>query len=100
MKFLLEYGLTNEDIEEIVSNNQESIIKNIELNKENVIKVINYLKEIGVGVNVLKELFIYQIGMFYRTKDEIQSVFDEYEIDSILKSMNYDVNTVDLIEFS
>ena len=100
MKFLLEYGLTNEDIEEIVNNNQESIIKNIELNKENVIKVINYLKEIGVGVNVLKELFIYQIGMFYRTKDEIQSVFDEYEIDSILKSMNYDVNTVDLIEFS
>mgnify|MGYP006916221861 CR=1 FL=1 len=26
--------------------------------------------------------------------------FDEYEMDSILKSMNYDVNTVDLIEFS
>ncbi len=100
MKFLLEYGLTNEDIEEIVNNNQESIIKNIELNKDNVIKVIDYLKEIGVGVNVLKELFIYQIGMFYRTKDEIKSVFDEYEIDSILKSMNYDVNTVDLIEFS
>ena len=100
MKFLLEYGLSNEDIEEIVKNNQESIIKNIELNKDNVIKVVNYLKEIGVGINVIKELFIYQIGMFYRTKDEIQSVFDEYEIDSILKSMNYDVNTVDLIEFS
>ena len=100
MKFLLEYGLSNEDIEEIVKNNQESIIKNIELNKDNVIKVVNYLKEIGVGANVIKELFIYQIGMFYRTKEEIQSVFDEYEIDSILKSMNYDVNTVDLIEFS
>ena len=100
MNFLLEYGLTNEDIEEIVRNNHESIIKNIELNKDNVIKVVNYLKEIGVGINVIKELFIYQIGMFYRTKDEIQGVFDEYEIDSILKSMNYDVNTVDLIEFS
>ena len=25
---------------------------------------------------------------------------DEYEIDSIIKSLNYDVNTVDLIEFS
>ena len=100
MKFLLEYGLTNEDVEEIIKSNHESIIKNIDLNKDNVIKVIDYLKEIGVSSNVLKDLFVYQIGMFFRTKDEIKSVFDEYEIDSILKSMNYDVNTVDLIEFS
>lgn len=100
MKFLLEYGLTNDDINDIVNNNQEGIIKNIELNKDNVIRVVNYLKEIGVGVNVIKEMFVYQIGMFFRTKEEIQSVFDEYEMDSILKSMNYDVNTVDLIEFS
>ena len=100
MRFLLEYGLTNDDINDIVNNNQEGIIKNIELNKDNVIRVVNYLKEIGVGVNVIKEMFVYQIGMFFRTKEEIQSVFDEYEMDSILKSMNYDVNTVDLIEFS
>jgi len=100
MKFLLEYGLTNDDINDIVNNNQEGIIKNIELNKDNVIRVVNYLKEIGVGVNIIKEMFVYQIGMFFRTKEEIQSVFDEYEMDSILKSMNYDVNTVDLIEFS
>jgi len=38
--------------------------------------------------------------MFFRTKEEIADVFDEYEIDSIIKSLNYDVNTVDLIEFS
>ncbi len=100
MRFLLEYGLTNDEIEEIKNNNQESIIKNIDINKDNVIRVINYLKEIGVNSNVIKDLFVYQIGMFFRTKEEIQGVFDEYEMDSILKSMNYDVNTVDLIEFS
>lgn len=100
MKFLLECGFNTEDIEEIIKNNQESIIRNVELNKDNVIKVVNYLKEIGVGMNIIKDLFIYQIGIFHRTKEEIQSVFDEYEMDSILKSMNYDVNTIDLIEFS
>ena len=100
MKFLLEYGLTNEEIEEIVNNNHESIVKNIDLNKDNVVKVVNYLKEIGVNINVIKDLFYYQIGIFFRTKEEIQGVFDEYEMDSILKSLNYDVNTVDLIEFS
>lgn len=100
MNFLLEYGLTNEDINEIISNNDSGVIKNIELNKENVVKVINYLKEVGINITVIKDLFVYQIGMFFRTKEEIQGVFDEYELDSIVKSLNYDVNTIDLIEFS
>ena len=100
MDFLLKYNITNEDINEITKRNDEAIIKNITLNKDNVIKVINYLLEVGVNETVIKELFVQQIGMFFRTKEEIADVFDEYEIESIIKSLNYDVNTVDLIEFS
>ena len=100
MNFLLNHDLTNEDINEIISVNDQAIIKNIELNQDNVEKVIKYLVEIGVHKSVLKDLFVEQIGMFFRTKEEIQDVFDEYEIESIIKSLNYDVNTVDLIEFS
>lgn len=99
MDFLLDYGYSNDDIDEIMQRNDEGIIRNIVLNRNNVCKVINYLKEIGITLPIIKELFVYQIGMFFRTKDEIQSVFDEYEMDSIIKSLNYDVNTVDLIEF-
>ena len=100
MDFLLKYNLTNEDIDEIIKRNNEAIIKNVTLNKDNVIKVIDYLLEVGVNETVIKDLFVEQIGMFFRTKEEIADVFDEYEIDSIIKSLNYDVNTVDLIEFS
>ena len=100
MNFLLNYGLTNEDILEIKEMNDEAIINNIELNRDNVESVIRYLEEIGVQKEVIKDLFIQQIGMFFRTKEEIQDVFDEYEIESIIKSLNYDVNTADLIEFS
>lgn len=100
MDFLLKYDITNEDIEEITNRNGESIVKNIELNKDNVIEVIDYLLEVGVNKSVIKDLFVEQIGMFFRTKEEIVDVFDEYEMDSIIKSLNYDVNTVDLIEFS
>jgi len=100
MDFLLNYGLTSEDIDEITKRNGEAIIKNIALNKDNVIKVIDYLLDVGVDKGVIKDLFVEQIGMFFRTKEEIADVFDEYEIDSIIKSLNYDVNTVDLIEFS
>lgn len=100
MEFLLKYGISEEVVEEIKSNNDEAIIKNIILNKKNVCEVIDYLLEIGVDKSVIEELFLEQIGMFFRTKNEISDVFDEYEMDSIVKSLSYDVNTVDLIEFS
>ena len=100
MEFLLELGLTQEDIAEIKKNNDDAILKNLVLNKKNVMDIVRYFKEIGISDVSIKELFVLQIGMFHRTKDEIISVFDEYEIDSIIKSLNYDVNTVDLIEFS
>ena len=99
MDFLLEYELTNEDIDLIKSNNTETVLKNIEMNKKNVRKVIDYLLELGVTKESIRELFIHQIGIFHRTKKELEQVFDEYEIDSIVKSINYDVNTVDMIEF-
>ena len=99
MDFLLDYGLLEEDIELVKKNNTETVLKNIEMNKDNVKKVIDYLLELGITKETLKELFIHQIGMFHRTKKELEQVFDEYEIDSIVKSLNYDVNTVDMIEF-
>ncbi len=100
MDFLYKYEISDEDIKEITERNGEALIKNITLNRDNVIAVIDYLLEVGVNKSVIKDLFVQQIGMFFRTKEEIADVFDEYEIDSIIKSLNYDVNTVDLIEFS
>jgi hypothetical protein len=69
------------------------------MNKQNVKKVIEYLLELGITKETLIELLVHQIGIFHRTKKELEQVFDEYEIDSIVKSLNYDVNTVDMIEF-
>ena len=100
MEFLLEYDLTNDEIEEIVNRNDSAIINNVILNQKNVKEVIDYLLEVGINKEVIKDLFVEQIGMFFRSKEEIADTFDEYEIDSIIKSLNYDVNTVDLIEFS
>lgn len=100
MEFLLELGLTSDDIEDIKLHNDDAVIKNVILNQNNVRKIVNYFNEIGLARETIKDLFVLQIGMFHRTKEEIESVFDEYELESIIKSLNYDVNTVDLIEFS
>ncbi len=99
MDFLLDYKFNNEDIDDIKANNCEEIINNLIMEKNNVIEVINYLYDIGLTKETLLNLFIKQVGIYHRTKKEIEQVFDEYEIESIVNSLNFDVNTIDMVEF-
>ena len=99
MDFLNNYNITNDDINNIEKNNNSLVIKNIVKNKKNIQEIIDYLMTLGVTSDAIKEIFVYQIGLFFRTLKEIKEAFDEYETESIVKSLNYDVNTVDLIEF-
>lgn len=99
MEFLKQLGYTDLDISEIKDYNYDYIEECIEINREKVFDIIEYLLSIGIERNTIKELFMYQVGIFFKTRDEIKSSFDEYEIDSIVKSLNYDVNNVELIDF-
>lgn len=100
MDFLKEFGFTDSDIEKVKMHNSDNVLNNIVLNKDNVIDVIQYLLKFGINNVTLDDLFIYQIGIFFRTRKELEKAFDEYETDSVIKSLNYDVNTIDLIEFN
>ena len=99
MDFLKEHGFTDLDIKDIIDNNYPNVIENIKLNHENVLAIIDYLLGIGIERETIKELFMYQIGLFFKTKEEIGTSFDEYEIESIVKSLNYDADSVELIDF-
>lgn len=99
MEFLKSAGLLDSDIEEIMESNSKNVLDNLVLNQKNVLEIISYLKEIGIEVSTIKEIFVYQVGLFFKTKSEIQTSFDEYELDSIVKSINYDVNNIELIDF-
>lgn len=99
MDFLKQLGYTDLDIKDIKDYNYDYIEECIEINQEKVLDIIEYLLSIEIEKNTIKELFMYQVGIFFKTRDEIKSSFDEYEIDSIVKSLNYDVNNVELIDF-
>ncbi len=99
MNYLKEYGYSEEEIQEILNYNYPNIITNLTLNQDEVQKIIDYLLGIGIEKESIKELFMYQVGLFFKTIDEIKTSFDEYELDSIVKSLNYDVNNVELIDF-
>ena len=99
MKYLEEFGFDNTDINEIIENNYQYIIENLELNKNNIMEIVNYLLEIGIEKSTIKDIFIYQVSFYFKTIEEIKKSFDEYEMDSIVKSLNYDVNNIELIDF-
>lgn len=99
MEYLKKYGFKDFEIEEILNNNSSNVIDNLILNQDNVISIIDYLIEIGLEENTIREIFLYQVGLFFKTKNEIKSSFDEYELESIVKSLNYDVNNIELIDF-
>ena len=82
-----------------VDYNYDYTLDNIIINKEKVEDIIEYLLSIGIERNTIKEIFMYQVGLFFKSKEEIKTSFDEYEIDSIVKSLNYDVNNIELIDF-
>ena len=99
MDFLKQLGYTEQDINDIKDYNYDYTLDNIILNKEKVEDIIEYLLSIGIERNTIKEIFMYQVGLFFKSRDEIKASFDEYEIDSIVKSLNYDVNNIELIDF-
>lgn len=99
MDFLKQLGYTEQDISDIKDYNYDYTLDNIIINKEKVEDIIEYLLSIGIERNTIKEIFMYQVGLFFKSKEEIKTSFDEYEIDSIVKSLNYDVNNIELIDF-
>lgn len=99
MEFLLNFGLLEDDIKEIVDINYQFVIENLVLNKNKVGEIVNYLLSIGINIQAIKEIFMYQVGLFFKTLGEIKLSFEEYELDSIIKSLNYDVNNIELIDF-
>ena len=99
MDFLKQKGFTDLEIKEIIDNNYENVLTNLNTNQSNVLEIVEYLLNIGVEKRTIKEIFMYQVGLFFKTKEEIEVSFDEYELESVVKSLNYDPDSVELIDF-
>jgi len=99
MEYLVDLGFSDIDINDIKNSNDTNIIDNLVVNKNNIIEIVKYLLEIGLEKETIKNIFIEQVNLFFKTKNEIKVSFDEYEIDTIVKSLEFDVNNIELIDF-
>lgn len=76
MDFLIEYGLTKEDIENLEINLENDDINFICMHKEEIIKIIEYLISKGLNKEDILELLIYKTELFYETKDKVKEIYE------------------------
>lgn len=75
MDFLKEYGLTNEDVENLEINLENDDINFICMHEEEIKEIIEYLISKGLNKDDIIELLIYKTELFYETKDKVKEIY-------------------------
>ena len=76
MDFLKEYGLTNEDVENLEINLENDDINFICMHEEEIKEIIEYLISKGLNKYDIIELLIYKTELFYETKDKVKEIYE------------------------
>lgn len=93
--FLLNLGFSKELINDIIKVNGENTYADLCLNSDEVEKIINYFKEIGI--TCLNELLIYKIDIFFNDLSFIKNNLDNKDINELVKIINEDFYNIDLL---
>lgn len=96
MEFLKEYNFTDSDILEIIASNHKAMVDYFVHNKDNVIQVMDYFKEIGVLLN--KDMFKYRLDVFSRDINNLKDNIAMYNINVFVELINDDISNFELLD--
>ena len=91
--FLLVSGISQATINELKK--QSSNLFDISCNKKECIKIITYLKLIGI--KNIDELLLNKFRLFLKTKEEVANMFYKCDIPNIVDAINEDYQNINLI---
>lgn len=94
MDFLKNY-VSDDVIEDIISNNKDIVINDMIYNQDNVIMILNYLQELGI--KNINDILVEKIDLFFRDIDEVKEHFNRYDKDVIVKLINEDISNLDMV---
>lgn len=95
MDFLRMLNFSEKVINKIELANDKALIFNFICSKENVIKNIEYFRD--VGVEVIELLLIYRLELFLIDHEKIKSSFESFEVPTLVQLINEDINAVNLL---
>lgn len=90
MSFLLEYHITEEVIQKIKDNHEDSMLFSVLCFKENVKDIIEYLQ--SIHIEVIDELLINRLELFLVPKDKLQERIERYNVEVLVSLINEDIN--------
>lgn len=85
--FLKKCDLTDNEIKEIEEVNSDSNLYNLNSNEFDVIKMIDYLRKIGI--KNIKEILMYNIDVFFNSFDEFKDRFNKKD-KKIMNIINFE----------
>ena len=94
MEFLKDY-VSDDVIEDIISNNKDIVINDLVYNQDNVVMILNYLQELGI--ENINDILVEKIDFFFRDIDEVKKHFNRYDKDVIVKLINEDISNLDMV---
>ena len=93
--FLKQVDIKEEVLIEIVKNNNPSSLSSLSINEEECLKIINYMKE--MGLTCIDELLINRIDLFLSSFDKFVKKLSKFNIPILVQLTNTDYATIDII---
>ena len=96
LEYLKEFNISSEEIETIIKKNDVNVIKNLELMKNNVKSIINYL--IDLGVENIYNILNVRIDLFLLPLSLVEQNFTKLDKDMLVNILNNSID--DLINYN
>lgn len=93
--FLKKTNINEDILIKIIKNNNPSALSSLSINEEECIKIINYMKEIGL--TCIDELLINRIDLFLSSFDKFIKKLSKFNIPVLVQLVNTDYATIDII---
>ena len=90
---LLEYGINKTTIDKI---KEIDFLKyDFEVNIEETINIINYLK--NINIKNIDDLLLNSPDFFFKTKEDVEEMFNKKDINEIVRLINEDYSNIKLL---
>lgn len=93
IEFLKECNIDDKIIEKLKRIQSPSFLFDLNCNEEECVKIINYLKEIGI--DNIEELLLYESEIFFKTKKNVENAFSNYNIEELVELINEDASNIE-----